>query len=94
MDAKTIAIKLNAETIRFIFIHMTKTQTAEFSYALLTSAYNGENWYYVKNPHKLLMPGILPYYKMIMTEDKLREHYDIDENANVNAPEWFEVFEK
>ena len=88
---KIIAVKLTPETLQYIIPSLASPVIqAKFAHALLTSAYNGENWYYVAgNP---MDQDKIDYTRQIMTEEALNAKYDtIDETVEFH---WFEVTPK
>jgi hypothetical protein len=88
---ETVAVLLTKETMCFAMSRMiTVKDRAAFAFACLTSAYNGEHWYYVGG--NLSMPFPVDYAKQIMTEAKLKETFDI--NGDIRSESWFTVVQK
>ena len=79
-----VAVKLNKITLPILITSFSADNLSSFMHALLTSAYNGENWYYVYELGVTDRP--VDFTKMIMTEEKLKKLYRVPELTNDH---WF-----
>ena len=89
---KTNAIKLSVSTILSIILWLpTEEEVAKFSFACLTSAYNGESWYYIKPDTDDSWD--VDYTKQIVTEDALNEKWT-RERPSSDDNLWFTIISK
>ena len=85
------AIKITPETLKYIInVALPRDDVSAFAHALLTSAYNGENWYFVSG--NVNAPSEIRYDKQIITEDVLKTSYDYKRLPA--DPYWIEVTPK
>jgi hypothetical protein len=85
---QTVAIKITRESTAWFLSYKTPNRIAKIAFAMLTSAYNGENWYFV-NP--VSNKNDVRYEEYIMTEAALAEKFDY---TLPDRLDWFPVTTK
>jgi hypothetical protein len=85
------AIKLTQQTLRYVMTEVINNDLhGDFAHACLTSTYDGENWYFVRDTANLNQL-LYDFPSMIVTEDVLRAKYTFTEPEH---PNWIELKKK
>jgi hypothetical protein len=86
----TVACKLTRTSIDVILRGLIQPHAVSFAHALLTTAYNGEDWYFVSE--NMQHPLEIKYAKQIMTKEELDKQFAVDwEHPNSM---WFRITKK
>ena len=83
------AIKITRASIHRILAGIiTQSDKAAFTFACLTTAYNGEDWFYVNSSQT----RGADFTRQIMPRSRLLEEYSVTGDADTD--QWFEVWRR